>query len=113
MLLNIFCFVIFSLGSRQAKKCLRACTKRAFAENIKLIEKLQNEFLRHFTNSKKNTPIIYMLHAELGRKPITISIKSRMAEYWLHVINSKDSKLSKLLYNILLDECNAGIFHIN
>ena len=51
-----------------------------------------------------------MLYAELGRKPITISIKNRMTEYWLNINNSKDSKLSKLLYNVLLHEYNAGIF---
>ena len=87
---------------------LYACEVWGF-ENIQLIEKLQNEFLRHITNSKKSTPI-YMLYAELGRKPIAISIKNRMIGYWLNIINSKNSKLSYLLYNILLHEYNAGIF---
>ena len=87
---------------------LYACEVWGF-ENIQLIEKLQNEFLRHITNSKKSTPI-YMLYAELGRKPIAISIKNRMIGYWLNIINSKNSKLSNLLFNILLHEYNAGIF---
>ena len=87
---------------------LYACEVWGF-ENIQLIEKLQNEFLRHITNSKKSTPV-YMLYAELGRKPINISIKNRMIGYWLNIINSKDCKLSKLLYNVLLHEYNAGIF---
>ena len=51
-----------------------------------------------------------MLYAELGRKPINISIKNRMIGYWLNIINSKDCKLSKLLYNVLLHVYNAGIF---
>ena len=51
-----------------------------------------------------------MLYAELGCKPIAISIKNRMIGYWLNIINSKNSKLSNLLYNILLHEYNAGIF---
>ena len=51
-----------------------------------------------------------MLYAELGRKPINISIKNRMIGYWLNIINSKNSKLSNLLYNILLPGYNAGIF---
>ena len=33
-----------------------------------------------------------------------------MIGYWLNIINSKDCKLSKLLYNVLLHEYNAGIF---
>ena len=40
-----------------------------------LIENLHNEFLRLITNLKKSTPI-YMLHAELGRRPVEINIKA-------------------------------------
>ena len=87
---------------------LYACEVWGF-ENIQLTENLKNEFLRHITNSKKSTPI-YMLYAELGHKPIAISIKNRMIGYWLNIINSKNSKLSNLLYNILLHEYNARIF---
>lgn len=78
-------------------------------ENTSLIEKLQNEFLRYITNSKKSTPT-YMLHAELGCKPVEIKIKTQMIGFWLSIVNGKDTKLSKWLYNILLEEYNGGIY---
>ena len=64
-------------------------------ENIKLIENLQNEFLRRITNSKKSTPI-YMLYAEFGRMLVEVTVKSRMIGYWLSLINGKETKLSTL-----------------
>ena len=63
-----------------------------------LIENLHNEFLRRITNLKKSTHI-YMLHAELGRRPVEINIKSRMIGFWLSLVNGKETKLSKVLYN--------------
>ena len=59
-------------------------------ENIKLIENLQNEFLRRITNLKKSTPI-YMLYAELGRMPVEVTVKSRMIGYWLSLVNGKET----------------------
>ena len=78
-------------------------------ENTKIIEKLQNEFLRYITNSKKSTPA-YMLHAELGCKAIDVKIKTRMIGFWLNIVNGKATKLSKMLYNFLLEEYDSGIY---
>ena len=44
-------------------------------ENSQIIEYLPTDFLRQIINLRKSTPI-YMLHAELGRHPIQINIKS-------------------------------------
>ena len=44
-------------------------------ENSQIIENIHNDFLRQFINLRKSTHI-YMLHAELGRHPIPINIKS-------------------------------------
>ena len=78
-------------------------------ENTQLIENLHNEFLRRITNLKKSTPI-YMLHAELGRQPIEINIKNRMVGFWLSIVNGKETKLSNILYKILLHDYNSGIY---
>ena len=51
-----------------------------------------------------------MLHAELGRSPIQINIKSRMISCWLSVVNGKESKLSKLMYTIILKEHEKGLY---
>ena len=85
---------------------LYGCEIWAF-ENTKIIEKLQNEFLRYITNSRKSTPA-YMLHAELGCKPIDIKIKTRMIGFWLNIVNGKDAKISKFLYKFLLSDYDSG-----
>ena len=54
-----------------------------------------------------------MLHAEMGRHPIQINIKSRMIRLWLSVGNGKESKLSKLLYTIMLKEQENGYMILN
>ena len=65
--------------------------------DIKLIENVQNQFLRSITKLKKNTPI-YMLYAELGITPIEVHIKSRMIGFWIKLVNSDDIKLCKKNY---------------
>ena len=79
-------------------------------ENSQIIENLHNDFLRQIINLRKSTPI-YMLHAELGRHPIQINIKSRMIGFWLSIVNGKESKLSKLLYSIMLKEHEKGSYN--
>ncbi|MCU7800877.1 MAG: reverse transcriptase family protein [gamma proteobacterium symbiont of Lucinoma myriamae] len=76
-------------------------------QNTKLVENLHNDFLRTIVKLKKSTPI-YMIHAELGRMPLDININSRMIGYWISVVNSNQLKLSKQLYNILLNETISG-----
>ena len=88
---------------------LYGCEVWAF-EKLQLIENLQNEFLRYITNLKKSTPI-YMLQAELGRNPIDITIKTRLIGFWINILNGKESKLSKSLYNILFHQYCNGIYH--
>ena len=70
-------------------------------ENSQIIENLHNDFLRQIINFRKSTPI-YMIHEELGRHPIQINIKSKMIGFLLSIVNGKESKLSKLLYSIML-----------
>ena len=77
-------------------------------QNTKLLENVHNQFLRNITKLRKSTPV-YMLHAELGRVPIEIQIKSRMINYWITLVNGDNTnKLSKIMYNIMLDETNNG-----
>ena len=52
-----------------------------------------------------------MLHGELGRHPIHINIKSRIIGFWLSIVNGKESKLSKLLYSIMLKEHEKGPYN--
>ena len=79
-------------------------------ENSQIIENLHNDFLRQIFNLRESTPI-YMLHAELGRHPIQINIKSSMIGFWLSIVNGKESKLSKLLYSMMLKEHEKGSYN--
>ena len=47
-----------------------------------------------------------MLNAELGRIPTEVRIKSRMTGYWISLINGKEAKYSRKLYDIITAEHN-------
>jgi hypothetical protein len=70
-------------------------------ENLDIIEKVQNEFLRKISKSKKSTPL-YMLYAEFGRYPLAITIKTRIIKFWSKLITEKESKISKFCYDYML-----------
>ena len=65
--------------------------------NIEIIERVQTEFLRKITRSRKSTSK-YMLFAELGRHPIQIDVKVRMINYWSSILNGKQTKLAFQTY---------------
>ena len=44
-----------------------------------------------------------MLYGDLGRVPLSISIKKRVIGYWYDIINS-DNKLSLILYRLILQD---------
>lgn len=75
-------------------------------ENLDMIEKIHNDFLRKITLSKKSTPL-YMLLGELGRYPLKIIIKTRMVGYWKRLVQAKEMKLSYLLYQSLFHSSNV------
>ena len=73
-----------------------------------LIDTVHNQFLRTITKLRKSTPV-YMLYAELVRKPIDILIKTRMIGYWISLVNNKNqNKFSRKIYDIMLAEYNTG-----
>ena len=72
-------------------------------ESHEVQEKVHVEFLRKITNAKKSTPR-YMLYGELGRHPLTINIKTRMINFWNKIICSHRNKISKKVYNYVLND---------
>ena len=61
-------------------------------ENIAIIEKVHNDFLRRITRARKSTPL-YMIYGKLGRYPIEIGIKSRLIGFWNRMIHGKKNKI--------------------
>ena len=69
---------------------------------------MHNQLLRNIKKLPKNTPI-FLLYAELGRKPLDIHIKSGMIGYWISLVNSENTnKFFRKIYDIMLAECNRG-----
>ena len=72
-------------------------------ESHEVQEKVHVEFLRKITNAKKSTPR-YMLYGEVGRHPLTYNIKTRMINFWNKIICSHRNKISKQVYNYVLND---------
>ena len=79
-------------------------------QNTQIIENVHNDFLRNILKLRKSTPL-YILYAELGRRPLQINIKNRMIGFWISIINGKNSKLTNLLYNTLYNENELGNYN--
>ena len=67
--------------------------------NIELIERLHLKFCK-ISLVKKSTANV-MVYGELGRVPISVHIKSRILNYWFHIISASDAKLFSILYKLM------------
>jgi len=58
-----------------------------------------------FVRCKKSSKYKHntMIYGELGRFPVRILITLRMINFWYRIISGKKSKISYILYNILLN----------
>jgi hypothetical protein len=70
-------------------------------ENIEMLEKIHNNFLRKITKARKSTPMSF-IYGELGRYPISIIVKSRMIAYWNRLITGKEQKYSHQIYKYMM-----------
>ena len=68
-------------------------------ENLDIIEKVHNDFLRKITLSKKSTPL-YMLLGELGRYPLKITIKSRMVGFWKRLVQAERNETLLIIISV-------------
>lgn len=74
------------------------------------IEKVQNEYMRHILCVRRSTPL-YMLYGETGLRPLLISIKERVLNFWSRLIIGKTTKLSYITYMYLLKDSELNIEH--
>ena len=77
-------------------------------EKLSLMENICNKFLKLLLPVRKTTPS-YLLYGELGRFPEHISVKLRMIAFWFRLLTGKQSKLSLLVYNLLLNDMNNHV----
>ena len=76
-------------------------------ENLDILEKVRNNFLRKLTKARRSTPILF-LYGELGRYPI-----SRMISYWYRLITGKESKIALQIYKYMLNQPIQNFMWIN
>ena len=81
-------------------------------ENIDMLEKVHNDFLRKLTKTRKST-LMYMLYGELGRYPISIVIQTRMISFWNKLLLEKESKFSHMIYKYILNKPGSHFKWIN
>ena len=74
-------------------------------ENIEMLEKIHNDFLRKITKARKSTPISF-LYGELGRYPIAIHVQARMIQFWTRMLIGKEQKISFKVYQYMLSQPN-------
>ena len=78
-------------------------------ENCDVIEKLYLEFCKMVLHVNKSTSKC-IIYGELGRPPLVIQIKQRMAKFWIKLAQEKDSRLLVIMYILLLNLYNHSVY---
>ena len=65
--------------------------------------------MKYILDVKKSTTHV-MLYGELGRFPISLTIKKRIISFWAKLLLDKDSKLSSKLYSISYGDFSTNSF---
>ena len=68
--------------------------------NNKILDIVQPKFSKYMLGLKSSTPNC-MVYEELRCYPASLSIKLRMISFWLKLCSAVDTKLSKLLHDLL------------
>ena len=68
--------------------------------DLSAIEKVHTDFMKYILHVKISTPHV-MLYGELGRFPISVTIKKQVISFWSKLLLTKESKLSHRLYSVL------------
>ena len=74
-------------------------------ENLDIIENVYKQFLRKLLKARKSTPL-YMLYGEVGRYPISITIKCRMIAFWTKLLSNHNKISSKIYFYMLRQQIN-------
>ncbi len=72
-------------------------------------KKLHLKFPKYILKDKTTT-CSNVVYGELGRYLLSVAVKKRVIGYWGRLINGKESKLSRVMYNCLLNLFNSGLY---
>ena len=79
-------------------------------ENCDIVNKVKLRFCKYILHAHKST-CSNMVYGELGETPLHIDIKCKIILYWARVINSKENKLSKMIYSLIYKLYEKDLFH--
>lgn len=77
--------------------------------DLTMVEKVHTDFLKRILKVKSSTPNV-MLYGDLGRFPISLSIKKRAIGFWYEIV-SGENKLSSLLYKVVFHDYTHNIYN--
>ena len=79
---------------------IKYCGEFCFCDNIKLLNQIQYQFYKRFCHLKITTPN-YCLVGEFGIKPVEFHFYKAALNYWLKILVSSETNLSKKLYEYI------------
>ena len=78
-------------------------------ENISHIEVFYRKFCKQLLRLNSSTSNC-MIYGELGKYPMMKTVECRMLNFWCRIINSKDYKLSKIMYRLLKNMYDNNLY---
>ena len=79
-------------------------------ENTDIIEKVHAKSCKFIFGTVSKFSHNMPIYGELGRYPLSITIKQRMICHWTRILKSNQHKLNKVMYDILYITVIAKIF---
>ena len=75
--------------------------------NLDVLERVQLKFFKQILNLKKSTPS-FMVYGELGARPLSIDIQSRMISFWTKLWGHGKNEIASSLYKLILNLNEQG-----
>ena len=73
------------------------------------IERFHRTFLKSLLKLNRSTANC-MVYGEVGRQNVTAVIENRMINFWIHLIEGKQSKLSNIMFRLMKSLHDTGNF---
>ena len=78
-------------------------------QNLDQIERFHRKFLKSLLKLNRSTANC-MVYGEVGRQNVTAVIEKRMINFWIHIIDGKQSKLSNVIFRLMKSLHDTGDF---
>ena len=75
--------------------------------NLDILERVQLKLFKQILNLKKSTSS-FMVYGELGARPLSIDIQSRMFSFWTKLWGHGKNEIASSLYKLILNLNEQG-----